>query len=41
MLLGIFLVLLVLSNMLACEARELSNQIGDTRDDLKKESVSE
>jgi hypothetical protein len=35
MLLGIFFVLLVLSNMLTCEAYELSNQIGNARDELK------
>jgi len=37
MLLGIFFALLVLSNMLTCEAYELSNQIGD----LKKEILDE
>ena len=37
MLLGIFLVLLVLSNMLTCEAYELSNQIGHARDEIKKQ----
>ena len=36
MLLGIFFVLLVLSNMLTCEAYELSNQIGNARDELKE-----
>jgi len=35
MLLGIFLILLILANCLSCEAFELSNQIGNSRDELK------
>ena len=37
MLLGIFFVLLVLSNMLTGESFLLSNQIGDARDEIKQE----
>jgi hypothetical protein len=37
MLLGIFLVLLVLANLLTCESFELSNQIGYARDKIIEE----
>lgn len=37
MLLGIFLILLVISNLLTCESYELSNQIGNARDEIKEE----
>ena len=37
MLLGIFLILLVISNMLTCESYELSKQIGISRDEIKNE----
>ncbi len=40
LLLGIFFILLVISNMLTCESFELSNQIGNARDEIKAELKS-
>ncbi len=37
MLLGIFFILLVVSNLLTCESYEISNQIGNARDEIKEE----
>ena len=37
MLLGVFFILLVVSNLLTCESYELSNQIGNARDEIKEE----